>query len=75
MMRSSAKRILIASLVALSASSAMAGGLGEPVMEAEVVEAKAASSTGILIPLLLLILVAAALSGGGSDGASSLPQG
>lgn len=71
MMRRGTKRILIASVVALSASSAMAGGLGEPVMEPEVVAEKAASSGGIVIPLLLLILVAAALSGG--DGGGSTP--
>jgi len=64
------KKLLLASVIALSASSAMAGGLGEPAMEAEVVEAKAASSAGIIIPLLLLILIAAALSGG-SNGSSS----
>jgi len=67
-MESSMKKFLLAAMASLTAGSAMAGGLAEPAMEPEVVEAKAASSAGVIIPLLLLILVAAALSGGGSDG-------
>jgi hypothetical protein len=62
------KNVMLAGVVVMMAGSAMAGGLAEPVMEAEVVEAKAASSAGIIIPLLLLVLIAAALaSGGGSN--------
>ena len=65
------KKFLLAAVASLTAGSAMAGGLAEPAMEPEVVEAKAASSgAGIIVPLLLLILVAAALSGGGNDSRS-----
>ena len=60
--------------LALSAGIAEAGGLAEPVMDPAVVEAKTASSAGIVIPILLLILVAAALSGGGSDGGDDVIQ-
>ena len=58
------KKIALAAAVALSASSAFAGGLSEPVMEpAPVVEeATSSSSGGILIPVLLLVLVAAAVA-------------
>lgn len=68
------KKFLLAAMASLTAGSAMAGGLGEPAMEPEVVEAKAASSAGIIIPLLLLILVAAALSGGGNDSSVVIPE-
>lgn len=53
--------------LALSAGIAQAGGLAEPVMDPAVVEAKTASSAGIVIPLLLLVLIAAALAGGGGS--------
>lgn len=64
------KLILTTSAVlALSAMSAQAGGLGEPIMEPDVVEAATSSSAGgIIVPLLLLLLVAAAVSSGGSGG-------
>lgn len=65
------KSLLLATTLVCAAGTSFAGGLGEPVMEPEVVAEKAASSGGILIPLLLLILVAAALSGG--DGGGSTP--
>jgi len=58
--------------IALSAGIANAGGLSEPVMDPTVVEAKTASSAGIVIPILLLVLVAAALSGGGRDSGGGL---
>jgi hypothetical protein len=57
------KKIALAAVLAATASTAMAGGLVEPVMEPAVVEAKTSSSAGgILIPLLILLLVAAAAS-------------
>lgn len=66
------RKILIttSAVLALSAMAATAGGLGEPIMEPEVVEAATSSSAGgIIVPLLLLLLLAAAASsssGGGS---------
>lgn len=52
---------------ALTVGAAAAGGLGEPVMEPEVVEAATSSSAGgLIVPLLLLILIVAAASGGDS---------
>ena len=60
--------ITTSAVLALSAMAATAGGLGEPIMEPEVVEAATSSSAGgIIVPLLLLLLiVAAASSNGGS---------
>ena len=47
--------------MALSGAVANAGGLAEPVMEPEVVEAQTSSSAaGVVVPLLLLLVVAAA---------------
>jgi hypothetical protein len=64
------KKLALASAIALTATGAFAGGIAEPVMEPEVVEAKAGtSSAGIIIPILLLILIAAAVAsddGGGN---------
>ncbi len=58
------KKIALASAIALTATGAFAGGMAEPVMEAEVVEAATSSSSaGIIVPVLLLLLVAAAASG------------
>lgn len=58
------KKIALAAALALSASTAFAGGMAEPVVEPTVVEAKSASSSagGIVVPLLVLLLVAAAVS-------------
>lgn len=52
---------------ALATTSAQAGGMAEPIMEAEVIEEQAASSGGFLVPLLLIALLIA-LSGGSDDG-------
>ena len=58
--------ITTSAVLALSALAAQAGGLGEPIMEPEVVEAATSSSAGgIIVPLLLLLVIAAAASGGG----------
>lgn len=64
------------SALALSAGSALAGGLAEPVMEPEVVEAATSSSSGgIIVPLLLLLLIAAAASSGGGGGRQVISEG
>lgn len=57
------KNIALAAALSLTASTAFAGGLVEPVMEPEVVKASTSSSAGgIVVPLLLLLVVAAAAS-------------
>jgi hypothetical protein len=49
----------------MSAGSAFAGGMAEPVMEPAVVEqATSSSSQDIVIPLLLLLVILAATTGG-----------
>lgn len=64
--------ITTSAVLALSAMSVNAGGLGEPIMEPEVVEAATSSSAGgIIVPILLLLLIAAAVSGGSK---SPVPQ-
>ncbi len=68
------KVVALATALVLAATTTFAGGLGEPVMETEVVAERAASSGGIIVPLLLLILIAAAVSGGGGDGARPIPD-
>jgi len=61
------KKIALAAVLSVAASTAFAGGMAEPVMEPEVVAAATSSSSGgVIIPLLLLLIVAAAVSGGGS---------
>jgi hypothetical protein len=60
------KKTLAALTLCLSASTAFAGGIAEPVMEPEVVAAATSSSAaGVIVPLLLLLVIAAALSSGG----------
>ena len=60
--------ITTSAVLALSAMAANAGGLGEPIMEPEVVEAATSSSAGgVIVPLLLLLLIAAAVSSNGSS--------
>jgi hypothetical protein len=62
------RRLLLAAAMTGLTAPAMAGGLAEPVMEPEVVEAGTSSSAhGIIVPLmLLLLLIAAADSGSGA---------
>lgn len=65
------RKILIttSAVLALSAMAAQAGGLGEPIMEPEVVEAATSSTAGgIIVPLLLLLLIAAAASSNSAPG-------
>lgn len=58
------KKFALATALSLAATSAFAGGMAEPVVEPEVVEAKSTSSSagGIVVPLLVLLLVAAVAS-------------
>lgn len=53
---------------ALLGAAAHAGGMPEPMMEPEVVEAATSSSSGgVIVPLLLLLVIAAAVAGSGGD--------
>lgn len=66
--------ITTSAVLALSAMAANAGGLGEPIMEPEVVEAATSSSAGgVIVPLLLILLIAAAASSSSSP--SPIPSG
>lgn len=57
------KKLALAAALSVAATTAFAGGMAEPVMEPEVVEAATSSSAGgIVVPLLLLVLIAAAAS-------------
>ena len=72
-MTKTGKLLTIAALAALTAGQVQAGGMAEPIVEAEsIVEdaAAAGSANGLLLPLLLLILIGAAVSGGGAGGTS-----
>jgi hypothetical protein len=58
------KKLAFAAALSVSASTAFAGGVAEPVMEPEVVAAATSSSAaGVIVPVLLLLVLAAALSG------------
>ena len=64
--------LISTSTACLLGTTALAGGLGEPVTAEETVTAKATSSSGgLVVPLLLLLLIAAAASGGGNG----IPEG
>lgn len=58
------KKLVLATAIAVAASTAFAGGLDEPIVEPEVIveETSGTSAGGIIIPLLLLLIVAAAAS-------------
>ena len=57
------KKLALAAVLTAAASTAFAGSLADPVIEAPViVEEATSSSSGILIPLLLLAIVAAAVA-------------
>jgi hypothetical protein len=59
------KKFALAVAFGVSASTAFAGNMSEPVMEMApvvVMEEAAASSGGLIIPLILLALIAAAIS-------------
>lgn len=62
------KFLVGAAVVAVTANAAMAGGMAEPIMEADpVVEQASSSNAGIIIPLLLLLIIAVAVSSGGGS--------
>ncbi len=57
------KKLVLAAAMTVAASSAFAGSLADPIIEAPViVEEATSSSAGILVPLMLLVLVAAAVA-------------
>lgn len=56
------KKLVLAAALTVAASTAFAGGMVEPVMDATVVEAGSSSAGGIVVPLLLLLVVAAVAS-------------
>ena len=58
------KKIALAAALSVSASTAFAGNMEAPMMEAPIIveEAAAGSSAGIVVPLLILAVVAAAVS-------------
>ena len=57
------KKFVLAAALTVVASSAFAGSLADPIIEAPViVEEASSSSAGVLVPILLLVLVAAALA-------------
>lgn len=57
------KKLVLAAALAAAASTATAGNLAEPVVEAPVVvEETRSSSSGIWLPLILLVLVGAAVA-------------
>ena len=57
------KKLVLAAALAGAASTATAGSMAEPVMEAPVVvEETQSSSSGLVLPLVLLALVAVAVS-------------
>ena len=57
------KKLVLAAAMTVAASSAFAGSLADPIIEAPVVvEEATSSSAGVLVPMLILVLVAAALA-------------
>ncbi|MDW4549196.1 hypothetical protein R5H32_07515 [Defluviimonas sp. D31] len=56
------KKLALAAALSISATTAFAGGMAEPVMEPEpiVEEQSSSSSAGIVVGILALILIAAA---------------
>ena len=57
------KKLVLAAALSAAASTAFAGNLAEPVVEAPViVEETQSSSSGILLPLILLVLVGVAVA-------------
>ena len=57
------KKLALAAALTAVATTAFAGGMAEPVMEPEIVQAATSSSAGgVIVPLLLLLVLAAAAS-------------
>lgn len=64
------RRLILATAFSLAVTQANATGVGETLMEPEVLvqETQAAGSGGFIIPLLLLAIIAAVTTGGGTPG-------
>lgn len=57
------KKLVLAAALTAASSTAFAGSLAEPIVEAPIiVEETQSSSAGILLPLLLLVLVGVAVA-------------
>ena len=57
------KKLALAAALTAVATTAFAGGMAEPVMEPEIVQAATSSSAGgVIVPLLVLLVLAAAAS-------------
>ena len=57
------KKLVLAAAFTAAASTAFAGNVSDPVIEAPlIVEEATGSSSGIILPLLVLLLVAAAVA-------------
>jgi hypothetical protein len=54
------KKIALATAFSLAASTAFAGNMEAPMMDAPVVEESSSSSGGLLLPLIILVAVWAA---------------
>lgn len=55
------KKLVLAAALTAGASTAMAGSLSDPIIEAPVIiEETSSSSSGIILPLVLLAIVVAA---------------
>ena len=62
------KNLILAGALTLTATSAFAGALTDPIVEPTVIieEASASSSHGILVPIMLLIALGVAVASGSS---------
>ena len=60
------KKIALAAALSLAASTAFAGGMNQPIVEAapvvDTVTQTSSSNGGLVVPLLLLLVLAAAVS-------------
>ncbi len=57
------KKFVLAAALTVVASSAFAGSIADPIIEAPIiVEEATSSSAGYIVPILLLVLVAAAVA-------------
>jgi len=57
------KKIALAAVIAVAASTAFAGNISEPMMDNTVIEAATSSSDGgLVVPLMLLVFLVAAAS-------------
>jgi hypothetical protein len=56
------KKIALATAFALTASTAFAGGLDDPIVEEPIIAETSSSAGGVLVPVLFLIFAAAVAS-------------